>query len=119
MLPMRFFQRRAFAATSGVSFAMFFGVFGAIFLMAQFFQTAQGYSPLESGLRALPWTGMPILVAPIAGVLSDRIGPRPLMAAGLALQSIAIAWLATVSTPDVAYTSMLTPMILGGTGMAL
>src|SRR4051795_5995153 len=75
MLPMRFFQRRAFAATSGVSFAMFFGVFGAIFLMAQFFQTAQGYSPLESGLRALPWTGMPILVAPIAGVLSDRIGP--------------------------------------------
>ena len=87
MLPMRFFRSRGFTATNGVSFAMFFGVFGSIFLLAQFFQTAQGYSPLEAGLRTLPWTGMPMLVAPIAGLLSDRIGSRPLMAAGLALQA--------------------------------
>ena len=59
---------------------MFFGVFGSIFLLAQFFQTAQGYSPLEAGLRTLPWTAMPMFVAPIAGVLADRIGSRPLMA---------------------------------------
>ena len=119
MLPMRFFQRRAFAATSGVSFAMFFGVFGSIFLLSQFFQTAQGYSPLESGLLTLPWTAMPMIVAPIAGLLSDRIGSRPLMAAGLALQSVAITWLALISTPDVAYTSLIAPFVLAGTGMAL
>ena len=63
MVPMRFFRNRAFAATNGVSFAMFFGAFGSIFLLAQFFQAAQGYSPLEAGLRTLPWTAMPIFVA--------------------------------------------------------
>ena len=87
MLPMRFFRNRAFAATNGVSLAMFFGAFGSIFLLAQFFQVAQGYSPLEAGIRTLPWTAMPIFVAPVAGILSDRIGSRPLMAAGLALQA--------------------------------
>jgi EmrB/QacA subfamily drug resistance transporter len=119
MLPMRFFRSRAFSATNGVSFAMFFGAFGSIFLLAQFFQTAQGYSPLEAGLRTLPWTAMPIFVAPVAGILSDRIGSRPLMATGLALQSIAIAWLAIVSTPTVAYSALLIPLALAGMGMAL
>ncbi len=82
MLPMRFFRSRAFAATNGLSFAMFFGVFGGIFLLAQFFQTTQGYSAFEAGLRTLPWTGMPMIVAPIAGILSDRIGPQAAAADG-------------------------------------
>jgi EmrB/QacA subfamily drug resistance transporter len=56
MLPMRFFRNRGFAATNGVSLAMFFGAFGSIFLLAQFFQVAQGYSPLEAGIRTLPTT---------------------------------------------------------------
>ena len=119
MLPMRLFKSRGFAATNGVSLAMFFGAFGSIFLLAQFFQTAQGYSPLEAGLRTLPWTAMPIFVAPVAGILSDRIGSRPLMASGLALQSIAITWLAIVSDPTTAYSSLIIPFVLAGTGMAL
>ena len=119
MLPMRFFRNRAFAATSGVSLAMFFGAFGSIFLLAQFFQVAQGYSPLEAGIRTLPWTAMPIFVAPIAGVLSDRIGSRPLMAAGLALQAIGLGWLALVSKPDVAYGLLVPAFVMAGTGMAL
>jgi EmrB/QacA subfamily drug resistance transporter len=119
MLPMRFFRNRGFAATNGVSLAMFFGAFGSIFLLAQFFQVAQGYSPLEAGIRTLPWTAMPIFVAPIAGVLSDRIGSRPLMAAGLALQAVALAWLALVSEPDVAYGAIVPAFVMAGTGMAL
>jgi EmrB/QacA subfamily drug resistance transporter len=119
MLPMRFFRSRAFSASNGVSFAMYFGVFGSIFLLAQFFQVTQGLSPLEAGLRTLPWTIMPMFVAPIAGILSDRIGSRPLMTAGLALQAIAIGWLAAVSTPTVPYGELVIPFILAGTGMAL
>jgi nitrate/nitrite transporter NarK len=119
MLPMRFFRSRTFAATNGVSLAMTFGIFGSIFLLAQFFQTVQGYSPLEAGLRTLPWTGMPMLVAPIAGILSDRIGARPLMSAGLFLQAVAVAWLAAVSETGVAYGTLVPAFVLGGTGMAL
>jgi EmrB/QacA subfamily drug resistance transporter len=119
MLPLRFFRSRAFSAVNGVSFSMYFGVFGSIFLLAQFFQVTQGYSPLEAGLRTLPWTGMPMIVAPIAGMLSDRIGSRPLMATGLALQAGAIAWLATVSSPTVPYGELVVPFAMAGIGMAL
>jgi EmrB/QacA subfamily drug resistance transporter len=119
MLPLRFFRSRGFAATNGVSFAMYFGVFGSIFLLAQFFQVTQGYSPLEAGLRTLPWTIMPMFIAPIAGLLSDRIGSRPLMATGLTLQGGAIAWLASISTPTVPYSELVIPFIMAGTGMAL
>ncbi len=119
LLPMRFFRSRAFSATNAVSLAMFFGIFGSIFLLAQFFQAVQGYSPLEAGLRTLPWTGMPMLVAPIAGALSDRIGSRPLMAAGLAFQAVAIVWIAQVTSPTVPYGSLVPAFVLGGTGMAL
>ena len=119
MLPMRFFRSRAFSAANAVSLAMYFGVFGSIFLLAQFLQTAQGYSPLGAGLRTLPWTAMPILVAPFAGMLSDRIGSRPLLAAGLVLQATAIAWLAVILSPGVSYTLLVVPFALAGTGMAL
>ena len=119
MLPMRFFRSRGFSSTSVVSFSMFFGVFGAIFLLSQFFQQVQGYGPFEAGLLTLPWTGVPMIVAPIAGLLSDRIGSRPLMVAGLGLQAVAIAWLASVTTTDVAYSALVVPFVLAGAGMAL
>src|SRR5207302_19238 len=87
MLPMRFFRNRTFTLTNIASLLMYFGMFGSIFLLAQFFQVIQGYSPLQSGLRILPWTAMPIFIAPIAGALSDRIGGQRIMAVGLALQA--------------------------------
>jgi EmrB/QacA subfamily drug resistance transporter len=119
LLPMRFFRSRGFAATSVVSLIMYLGIFGSIFFFTQVFQTAQGLGPLDAGLRTLPWTGMPMIVAPIAGLLSDRIGARPLMVAGLALQSVAIAWLATVAEVGTPYVELVPGFVLGGTGMAL
>ena len=119
MLPMRFFRDRAFAAANGASLFMYFGMFGSIFLLTQFLQTVQGHSPLGAGLRVLPWTAMPMVVAPIAGALSDRIGGRPLMAVGLSLQAIGLGWLAAVSTPTVPYSELVVPFILSGTGMAM
>jgi len=119
MLPLRFFRNRTFTSANVASLLMFFGMFGSIFLLAQFFQTVQGYSPLDAGLRVLPWTAMPIFVAPIAGALSDRIGGRPLMATGLALQATGLAWIAMVGSPTVAYSSLVVPFVLSGIGMAL
>jgi EmrB/QacA subfamily drug resistance transporter len=119
MLPMRLFRSRAFSAANGASLFMYFGMFGSIFLLTQFFQTAQGYSPLEAGLRVLPWTAMPMVVAPIAGGLSDRIGGRPFMALGLALQAVGLAWIAAVSDATVGYASFVGPFVLSGIGMGM
>jgi EmrB/QacA subfamily drug resistance transporter len=119
MLPMRFFRNRTFAMTNLASLLMFFGMFGSIFLLAQFFQTVQGYSPFGSGLRILPWTAMPIFIAPIAGALSDRIGGRRIIATGLALQAIGLGWIAAVSTPTTPYADLIAPFVLSGVGMAL
>jgi EmrB/QacA subfamily drug resistance transporter len=119
MLPMRFFRSRAFALANVASLFMFFGMFGSIFLLAQFFQTVQGYSPLGAGLRILPWTLAPMFIAPVAGALSDRISPRLIIGTGLTLQAVALAWIGLVSTPDVPYTSLIGPFIVAGVGMAL
>jgi MFS family permease len=94
-------------------------MFGSIFLLAQFFQTVQGYSPLAAGLRILPWTAMPIFIAPIAGALSDRIGGHRIMGVGLALQAIGLGWIAAVSTATTPYGELVIPFILSGVGMAL
>ena len=119
MLPMRFFRNRTFTAANLASLFMFFGMFGSIFLLAQYFQTVQGSSPLEAGLRILPWTAMPILIAPIAGLLSDRIGGRPIMATGLALQATGLAWIGAILTTTLPYSSIVIPFTLSGIGMAM
>src|SRR5215467_1017007 len=119
MLPLRLFRSRGFTVTNVASLLMFFGMFGSIFLIAQFLQVVQHYSPLQAGLRTLPWTAMPVLVAPIAGSLSDRIGGRPLLATGLALQAIGLGWLAAVISPTVAYATLIPAFVVSGIGMSL
>jgi EmrB/QacA subfamily drug resistance transporter len=119
MLPMRFFRNRTFSLANTSSLFMSFGMFGSIFLLAQFFQTVQGYSPFQSGLRVLPWTVMPMFVAPIAGALSDRIAGHKLIGVGLALQATGLAWIAAVSTPTTPYIQLVGPFIVSGIGMSL
>ncbi|MFJ4711264.1 DHA2 family efflux MFS transporter permease subunit [Streptomyces sp. NPDC088785] len=119
MLPMRLFRSRAFAGINAASLLMFLGMFGSIFLLSQFLQGVLGYSPTEAGLRMLPWTGMPMLVAPIAGYLSDRISGRTIAATGLFLQALGLGWFATVISADVSYAAQLPALIVSGVGMAL
>ncbi|MFH8767794.1 DHA2 family efflux MFS transporter permease subunit [Streptomyces sp. NPDC085866] len=119
MLPMRLFRSRAFSGINAASLLMFLGMFGSIFLLSQYMQGVLGYSPTEAGLRMLPWTGMPMLVAPIAGILSDRIGGRPVVATGLFLQAAGLGYLASVVTADVSYAAQLPGLIISGIGMAL
>ncbi|MEU5532810.1 DHA2 family efflux MFS transporter permease subunit [Streptomyces sp. NPDC020362] len=119
MLPMRLFRSRAFSGINAASLLMFLGMFGSIFLLSQYMQGVLGYSPTEAGLRMLPWTGMPMLVAPIAGILSDRIGGRPVVATGLFLQAAGLGYMASVVTADVSYATQLPGLIISGIGMAL
>ncbi|WP_190195967.1 MFS transporter [Streptomyces djakartensis] len=119
MLPMRLFRSRAFAGINAASLLMFLGMFGSIFLLSQYMQGVLGYSPTEAGLRMLPWTGMPMLVAPVAGVLADRVGGRPVVAAGLFLQALGLGYMATVATADASYVAQLPALIISGVGMAL
>jgi EmrB/QacA subfamily drug resistance transporter len=119
MLPLHLFRSRSFTLTNVASLLMFFGMFGSIFLLAQFLQVVQHYSPLEAGLRTLPWTAMPIFIAPLAGTLSDRIGGRPLLAVGLVMQAVGLGWLAAITTPTVAYGDLVPAFVVSGIGMSL
>jgi EmrB/QacA subfamily drug resistance transporter len=119
MVPMQLFRNRTFSITNGVSFFMYFGTFGSIFLLTQVLQNIMGYSPFQAGLRMLFWTGASMIVAPIAGILSERYGARNFMAAGLALQASALAWFAATTSATVTFGQILPAFVMAGTGMAL
>jgi EmrB/QacA subfamily drug resistance transporter len=119
MLPLSFFADRGFAVTNVVSMAMYFGMFGSIFFLSQFLQNVLGNTPLQAGEKLLVWTGATMVVSPLAGIFSERYGSRLFMVAGLALQAIALGWLASLASVSQSYTSMIVPFVLAGAGMAL
>jgi EmrB/QacA subfamily drug resistance transporter len=119
MLPMSFFAKRSFAVTNVASLSMYFGMFGSIFFLSQFMQNVLHNTPLQAGLKLLVWTGATMIVAPFAGVFSERIGSRPFMAVGLSLQAGALAWLAATASTHMHYSQMIIPFIMAGAGMAL
>jgi EmrB/QacA subfamily drug resistance transporter len=116
MIPLELFRSRAFSAANAVSFFMYAGLFGAVFLMAQFLQDGLGESPLGAGIRLLPWTATPMIVAPIAGALADRYGNRPFMVLGLSLQAIGLAWVATIAGQGVTYAELGVALTVAGVG---
>src|SRR3954449_10499133 len=119
MVPLELFRSRTFAATNAVSFVMFFGMFGSIFLLTQVLQFAMGAGPLEAGVKMLAWTGATMLVAPVAGATAERVGPRAYLALGLTLQGIALVWMSMVTEPGLAYGALVVPFVLAGSGMAM
>ena len=119
LLPLSFYRVRAFVFSNLVSASMYFGVFGSIFLLSQFFQIAPVRTPLEAGVLTLAWTLMPMFVAPVAGALTDKVGGGRLMALGLFLQAIGLAWINLVATSDTPYSRMVGAMVVAGIGMGL
>ena len=119
MLSPALFRSRTFIAANGVSFCMYASLFGVLFLMMQFLQIGLGYSPLGAGLRTLPWTGAPMIVAPIAGALADRYGNRPFMIVGLALQAVGLSWIAAIAQPGMSYTQLAVALGVAGVGISL
>jgi EmrB/QacA subfamily drug resistance transporter len=119
MLPLHLFRSRAFSAGNGAIFLTFASLFTGVFFLAQFLQNGLGYSPLGAGLRLLPWTATLFFVAPIAGALVDRLGERPFLATGLALQAAGMAWIALIADPGMSYPQMIPPLMVAGAGVSM
>lgn len=119
MLSLEMFRRPRFSSANGVSFFLYAGLFGAVFLMSQFFQSAQHLSPLQAGLRLLAWTAAPVIVSPIAGRLADRWGNRPFMVVGLLLQAVGLAWVAAVAQPHIGFAELGVALAVSGIGTSL
>lgn len=118
LVPLRLFRSRSFSVANVSGFAFSLGAFGAVFLLAQYLQVVQGYSPLEAGLRTLPWTAAPMVVAPLAGMLAPRVGVRVLLTGGLAAQAAGLAWLGFAAS-DGGYAALVPGLVLAGVGMGL
>jgi EmrB/QacA subfamily drug resistance transporter len=119
MLPLRLFGSRTFVAANATGFLLAASLFAAVFLASQYFQFALGFSPFGTGLRFLPWTAAPILVAPLAGIFSDRVGQRPMMVAGMLLQGMGLAWFALAATSTTGYGTLVLPLLLSGIGASM
>jgi EmrB/QacA subfamily drug resistance transporter len=119
MLPLALFRRARFSSANAVSFFMYASLFGAAFLMSQFFQTAQHHSPVQTGLRLLPWTAAPMIVSPLAGKLAERYGNRPFMTVGLLLQGSGLAWVAAIATAHLGFGELGVALGVAGVGISL
>jgi EmrB/QacA subfamily drug resistance transporter len=119
VLPLRLFGSRGFTVANVIALSFTVGMFGAVFLLAQNLQIVMGYSPFEAGLRTLPWTAAPMLVAPIAGALASRTGLRALLVTGLLLQTGALVWLAVVTEAGSSYAAFVPGLVMAGVGMGL
>src|SRR5262249_744393 len=90
-----------------------------LFLLPQFFQTAQNFGPLDAGLRLLPWTATLFVFAPIGGGLVNRMGERPLVVAGLLMQALGFGWIGLIAAPDLAFARLAVPPVLAGGGVSM
>jgi len=119
VLPLRLFASRGFSSANAIGLFFTLGMFGAVFLMAQYLQVVQGYTPLQAGIRTLPWTAAPMIVAPIAGLLVRRTGVRSLLLAGLVLQAGSLIWMAIITEAGSDYAAFIPALAMAGIGMGL
>jgi EmrB/QacA subfamily drug resistance transporter len=118
MIPLGFFRVSAFTSSSLVVLLVGFSMFGVIYFITLFFQNVQGYSPLEAGIRSLPMTVMVTVLAPIAGKLNARLGPRTLMAGGMLLVTAGLVGLSQITATS-SYNAIWPFTMVIGAGMAL
>jgi EmrB/QacA subfamily drug resistance transporter len=119
MIPLGLFRSRSFSAAVATQFLMAAAIYSAAFLTSQYFQFALGDSPLGTGLRFLPWTATPMVIAPVAGLLSDKIGARPLIVPGLLMQAAGFAWIVYLAARSAGYGAYVAPLLIAGIGISM
>ncbi len=119
MLPMQLFASRPFASGNAAIFFLSAALFGAVFFMAQFLQSAQHHAPLDAGVRLLPWTATLFVVAPLTGARIGRVGERPFALVGLLLQAAGMGWIALIAAPDLDYWRLVAPLVMAGAGVSM
>jgi EmrB/QacA subfamily drug resistance transporter len=119
MVPLRLFRSREFALGNVTTFFLHGATFAAAFFITQEFQLARGYSPLGTGLRLLPFFATPMLISPVAGALSDRIGRRPIMLTGLVLQGTGYLWVAARGSLGTSWVELDAALLVAGMGISM
>ncbi len=119
MVPPRMFRVREFAIGNLTTFFLHGATFAAAFFVTQEFQLARGYTPLATGLRLLPFFATPMVISPLAGALSDRIGRRPIMLAGLTLQALGYLWVAARGSLHTSWIELDAALLLAGIGISM
>src|SRR5919107_1862967 len=118
MVDFSFFRSKSFLGANLVAFIVSFAMLAMFFFLALYMQNIKGYSPLQAGVRFLPSTAVIIFAGPIAGRLTDRIGPKPLMTVGLLTVAASMFWQGHL-TPDTSYGFLVGAFVLMGLGMGL
>jgi EmrB/QacA subfamily drug resistance transporter len=119
MVPPALFASRQFAIGNLTTYFLHGATFATAFFVTQEFQFARGYSPLGTGLRLLPFFATPMLVAPLAGALSDRIGRRPIMVSGIALQALGFSWVAARGSLHTSWVELDAALLVAGIGISM
>lgn len=115
MLRLEFFKNPRFSAASGAIAMVFFAMFGTVFLLTQYLQFVLGFSPLEAGIRVMPVATM-VVAAPLAARVVERVGTKKVVATGLTVVAVAMAWLALIDINS-GYGHVATTLSLLGLGM--
>jgi EmrB/QacA subfamily drug resistance transporter len=118
MLDLSLFRNSTFASANAVMFLIGLAMFGTFFFVSLYVQNVLGYTPMKAGATFLPMTMLIILVAPNAGRLSDKVGPRALMVPGLALVTISLALFSLLDEGS-SFWHLLPALVTGGFGMAM
>jgi EmrB/QacA subfamily drug resistance transporter len=118
MLDVHFFQNPRFTAASGSITMVFFAMFGSIFLLTQYLQFVLGYTPLETGVRMLPFAGAMMVTAPTSARIAERIGTKITVATGMVLVTGSLLSM-TLLEVDTTYWAIGLRLAVMGVGMGL
>ncbi|MBB4774759.1 MFS transporter [Actinomadura livida] len=118
MIPLAMFRDRSFAGGCASSFAIGAGIYGTAFMFTQYLQLVVGEDSIGVGVRLLPWVALAPLIAPLAGLLADRLGERPIIAVALTLFAGAFFAIGVLVTSGRSYTTLVVPLVIAGIGVA-